>query len=108
MVTKSASSTTTVWILRSPHGTVSENAEESMEAKYSDLRIRISEWAYITRFRAVIRDAPKECEEEVESRLSELAVSGGVGEEGTCGYSREAFSRQMNWTSPVSAIPLAL
>jgi hypothetical protein len=78
-----------------------------MEAKYSDLRIRISEWAYITRFRAVIRDVPKECEEEVESRLSELAVFGGVGEEGICEYSREALSRQMNWTSPVSEVPLA-
>jgi hypothetical protein len=55
-----------------------------MEAKYSDLRIRMSEWAYMTRFRAVIRDAPKECEEEEESRPSELAVFGGVGEAGTC------------------------
>jgi hypothetical protein len=80
-----------------------------MEAKYSDLRIRISEWAYMTRFRAVIRDTPKECEEEEESRLSELAVFGGVGvgEAGTCEYSREAFSRQMNWTSPVSVVLLA-
>lgn len=77
-----------------------------MEAKYSDLRIRMSEWAYMTRFRAVIRDAPKECEEEEESRLSELAVFGGVGEAETCEYSREAFSRQMNWTSPVSVVSL--
>ncbi len=67
-----------------------------MEAKYSDLRIRMSAWAYITRFRAVIREVLRESEEEVESRLSELAVFGGVGEAGTCEYSREAFSRQMN------------
>ena len=54
------------------------------------------------RFRAVIRDPPRECDEEEECRLSELAVFGGVGEAGFCEYSREAFSRQMNWTSPVS------
>ena len=48
------------------------------------------------RFRAVIRDPPRECDEEEECRLSELAVFGGVGEAGFCEYSREAFSRQMN------------
>jgi len=67
-----------------------------MEAKYSDLRMRMSEWAYITRFRAVIRDPLREYEEEVERRLSELAVFGGVGDAGVCERSREAFSRQMN------------
>jgi hypothetical protein len=60
------------------------------------------------RFRAVIRDPVRECEDEEESRLSELAVFGGVGEVGTWEYSREAFSRQMNWTSPVSDEVLAL
>lgn len=34
------------------------------------------------RFRAVIRDPLREGEEEEESRLSELAVFGGVGEVG--------------------------
>lgn len=59
------------------------------------------------RFRAVILDPLRECEEEEESRLSELAVFGGVGEVGICEYSREAFSRQMNWTSPVSDGPVS-
>jgi hypothetical protein len=40
----------------------------------------------MTRFRAVIRDPLREGEEEeVESRLSELAVFGGVGEVGIGG-----------------------
>lgn len=32
---------------------VSEKEEDSMVAKYSERRFKISEWAYITRFRAV-------------------------------------------------------
>jgi hypothetical protein len=62
----------------------------------------------MTRFRAVIRGALRECDEVEECWLSELAVFGGVGEAGTCEYSRVAFSRQMNWTSPVSECMLVL
>ena len=68
----------------------------------------MSEWAYMTRFRAVIRGALRECDDAEECRLSELEVFGGVGEAGICEYSRVAFSRQMNWTSPVSECMLVL
>jgi hypothetical protein len=68
----------------------------------------MSEWAQITRFRAVIRGAVSECDDAEECRLSELAVFGGVGEAEICEYSRVAFSRQMNWTSPVSECMLVL
>lgn len=48
IVTKSASSTMMVYVLRSPGdlgAAFSENAEFNMVAKYSDLCINISEWA---------------------------------------------------------------
>lgn len=55
MVTKSASSTIIVYILRSAAvfgvATFSENDELSIVAKYSDRRVRMSECAYMTRFR---------------------------------------------------------
>lgn len=57
-VTKSASSTIIVYVLRSPAdfgpATFSENAEESIVAKYSDRRVRMSEWAYMTRLRTKV------------------------------------------------------
>lgn len=55
MVTKSASSTTMVYTLRSPGRSVplfSLKDELSIVAKYSDRLMRMSEWAYMMRFRA--------------------------------------------------------
>ncbi len=64
MVSKSASSTTIVQTFRSPgFCDVSANEEASRVAKYSDRRLRMSEWAYITRFLA---RGEEECDDVVE------------------------------------------
>jgi hypothetical protein len=77
----------------------SENADSSIVAKYSDRRVRISEWAYIIRLRAVVCKL-KDNEAEDERPLMGVSVAEGLlGEVLTAGFNR---SRQTNRTSPVS------
>ena len=102
IVTKSASSTITLYTLRSPgwRGAVfSRNDEPSMVAKYSDRLVRMSACAHMMRLRATVC-CPGASEVE-EAWLEGPAVL-GVG--GSCS-SRSCSSRrskQTNCTSPVS------
>ena len=82
MLTKSASSTTTVWVLRSPGARVAFSAKDefSMVAKYSDLWMRISECAYRIRLRAMVRPDEEESDEMDNERwLCGVSVPGLLG-----------------------------
>lgn len=104
MVTKSASSTMMVYILRSPadFGVVfSLKAELSIVAKYSDLCVSMSECAYMILLRASLALDDVDVEDEDERRLRGVSVSGELGTDSEIGSS-SLRSKQTNCTSPVS------
>jgi len=76
-----------------------------MVAKYSDLLMSISEWAYIIRLRAVVCMLNEDKEDVVdEQRVMGASVMEGVSEGDIC-FSELNRSRQTNRTSPVSRNP---
>lgn len=65
-------------------------------AKYSDLRVKISEWAYMIRLRATLGEAEVDVEDEDdERRLCGVSVSGEFGTESR-GAVSSPRSRQTN------------